>query len=418
MKFTPTQISICALGTLATLAAGYGLSQGQSANPSPNLAQIDSEKPQTDPAQAAMLPDLRPPLAQPEILSPPPLAKLPSINGQRPMPMPAILSPVATPMIDRLRAANSAASSASAVASPAVASPELPSPALASSTRSILLSPPGSSAGEDRSQIAPQVTAPSPSSDQGHGPLRPQMGTPLAVTSASAPLPPALSTPERAFPSSASRQGPPLPSVVPQDGLATQTTQAAGGPSGTVVPSSRLTDDNLPQAPLPPSDLPATDLADAAPPAPSPASQPSDRPTAGIADATSAPPLPLSPSVEASQADGSVLAEFHTLESGDRLRIEILNFPEYNKDYQVLENGTVELNLAGSLNVQGLTRKQAEAAIASRYAKLLQRPVLDVRVLATRSLNAAISSAGRDSDVARAIAAAGPKFFHGVPGPQ
>jgi polysaccharide biosynthesis/export protein len=140
---------------------------------------------------------------------------------------------------------------------------------------------------------------------------------------------------------------------------------------------------------------------------------------------------PTPPELEAPRATGSGTEEVHTLKSGDRLRIEIRNFPEYSQDYQILENGTVDLNLAGSLNVQGMTRTEAEAAIALRYAKLLPQPVLDVRWLASRPLPVTLSSREsrtatvfspesrtmHDSDAASAIAA-GPKSLHGASGPE
>ncbi len=84
-------------------------------------------------------------------------------------------------------------------------------------------------------------------------------------------------------------------------------------------------------------------------------------------------------------------ADSYTLGAGDRVRVEIFNVPEYSKEYTVLVNGTLTLHRAGSLSVSGLTLRQAQSAIAARYARLLKSPVVDLSLMASRPLNLAIA---------------------------
>lgn len=83
--------------------------------------------------------------------------------------------------------------------------------------------------------------------------------------------------------------------------------------------------------------------------------------------------------------------EDYTLGPGDRLKVEVFGVPEYSRDYQVSVNGNLKLYLVGDLRVQGLTLNQAEKAIGSRYARLLQRIKVDVTLTAPRPMNVAIA---------------------------
>lgn len=84
-------------------------------------------------------------------------------------------------------------------------------------------------------------------------------------------------------------------------------------------------------------------------------------------------------------------SDSYTLGAGDKIRVDILNVPEYSKEYQVLVNGTVNLQRVGGLFVTGMTTRQAQDAIAAKYRRLLRDPVIDVSLLSARPLNVAIA---------------------------
>ena len=85
------------------------------------------------------------------------------------------------------------------------------------------------------------------------------------------------------------------------------------------------------------------------------------------------------------------LEEAYTLGVGDRIKIDVFNVPEYSGENQVLVDGSLVLPIAGIINVQGMTLKQATDAISLQYASLLKLPVVTVRLLAPRPIKIGIS---------------------------
>ncbi len=81
----------------------------------------------------------------------------------------------------------------------------------------------------------------------------------------------------------------------------------------------------------------------------------------------------------------------YLLGSGDRVRIDFFNVPEYSGEYLVLPNGAVNLPQVGAVAVQGRTLKQASAAIAAKYEPYLTRPIVTIGLLAARPLRLAIA---------------------------
>lgn len=136
----------------------------------------------------------------------------------------------------------------------------------------------------------------------------------------------------------------------------------ASAPLPTLASSNptQLVSSPVPSRPLPPATTPATP--------PPPATTAFSNPEADLADADS-----------------------YTLGAGDRIRVDILNVPEYSKEYQVLVNGTLNLQRVGSLSVTGMTIRQAQDAISAKYGRLLRRPRVDVSLINARPLNVAIS---------------------------
>jgi polysaccharide export outer membrane protein len=82
----------------------------------------------------------------------------------------------------------------------------------------------------------------------------------------------------------------------------------------------------------------------------------------------------------ASEEDGYVLG------SGDRIRIDVFNVPEFTGEFLVLPNGTVNLPQAGAVPVQGRTLRQASQAISARYSTILTRPIITLSLLAARPI--------------------------------
>ncbi|WP_181256621.1 SLBB domain-containing protein [Merismopedia glauca] len=81
----------------------------------------------------------------------------------------------------------------------------------------------------------------------------------------------------------------------------------------------------------------------------------------------------------------------YTLGPGDRIRIDVFNVPEYSGEYQVLVDGSINLPIVGSVNVQGLTLQGGANAISSRYARYLRRPIVTMSLIAPRPLKIGVT---------------------------
>lgn len=100
----------------------------------------------------------------------------------------------------------------------------------------------------------------------------------------------------------------------------------------------------------------------------------------------------IHPSVRLPVNDSPAQAEDgYLLGSGDRVRIDFFNVPEYSGEYLVLPNGAVNLPQVGAVPVQGRTLQQASAAIAAKYVPYLTRPIVTIGLLAARPLAIAIA---------------------------
>lgn len=108
-------------------------------------------------------------------------------------------------------------------------------------------------------------------------------------------------------------------------------------------------------------------------------------------------PLPLAGEAGPPRAAAiTTFPESYVLGAGDRIRIDIFNIPEFsgpeNGVHEVLFDGTLALPLAGTVNVQGLTLPEAQAALAASYAPLLTRPPqLTVTLLSVRPVRVVVA---------------------------
>lgn len=81
----------------------------------------------------------------------------------------------------------------------------------------------------------------------------------------------------------------------------------------------------------------------------------------------------------------------YTLGAGDQIRLDIFQVEEYSGEYPVNVDGTISLPLVGGVNVEGLTLKQTEEAVAKQYAVYLKRPIVNAGLVAPRPLKIGIS---------------------------
>ena len=83
----------------------------------------------------------------------------------------------------------------------------------------------------------------------------------------------------------------------------------------------------------------------------------------------------------------------YVLGPGDRLQVEVFGAPDYSGEFTVLSDGTLNLPVAGSVDVQGLTLAQATESIRQQYGLFIRRPLVTVAPLALRPLRVGIAGA-------------------------
>ncbi|KAM3116143.1 SLBB domain-containing protein [Phormidesmis sp. 146-33] len=168
-----------------------------------------------------------------------------------------------------------------------------------------------------------------------------------------------------------------------------------------IARSSAAASNAMPPAPTLVASSSAAQAVQSRPPQTSPQMSTVSIASSSVAQAAQ-PKLPqLSPGIDPNQPSNmtsppSLMAaassdESYTLGAGDKIKVDVFNVPEYSKDYQVLVNGTLNLFRIGSVSVEGMTLKQAEAAIAARYSKLVRKALIDVTLSAPRPLNIAVA---------------------------
>lgn len=112
---------------------------------------------------------------------------------------------------------------------------------------------------------------------------------------------------------------------------------------------------------------------------------------------TLAQPAPTPPNVApsfsplATPSNTLAVESSYTLGPGDRVLITLFQAPEYSGENQVLVDGSLNLPVAGTVAVEGLTLPQAAAAISARYARYLRRPITTVSLIAPRPVRINIS---------------------------
>jgi polysaccharide biosynthesis/export protein len=83
----------------------------------------------------------------------------------------------------------------------------------------------------------------------------------------------------------------------------------------------------------------------------------------------------------------------YRLGPGDRLYLNILNLPDYSRDYQVLPDGSLALPLIGRIFVTDATLDQAQQQITARYAQFVKNPLVSLDLVAVRPFQIAVTGA-------------------------
>jgi polysaccharide export outer membrane protein len=76
---------------------------------------------------------------------------------------------------------------------------------------------------------------------------------------------------------------------------------------------------------------------------------------------------------------------------GDVIEVSVFGAEEYSTQALVLQDGAINLPRAGAVVVQGLTLREAEVAIATRYSTFLRQPLISVSPVNLRPVRIAIS---------------------------
>lgn len=104
--------------------------------------------------------------------------------------------------------------------------------------------------------------------------------------------------------------------------------------------------------------------------------------------------MPVDPVANPTPATG-YLDETYTLGSGDVIRVDIFNVPEYSADkgtYPVRVDGTIGVPLVGAVDVQGMTVEDVAQVLTARYSPLLTRPPrLTVTLVRARPVRIAVA---------------------------
>ena len=81
----------------------------------------------------------------------------------------------------------------------------------------------------------------------------------------------------------------------------------------------------------------------------------------------------------------------YTLGPGDRLKVRVLNFDQFDSDISVLPDGTINLPRIPMLTVRGLTFSETRKLIQNSYEKILIRPVIYIDLINPRPIRIAIN---------------------------
>ena len=116
-----------------------------------------------------------------------------------------------------------------------------------------------------------------------------------------------------------------------------------------------------------------------------------NRPTPSFSQPASTTPSVSTPNVRSLPGLSTSVNENYGLGPGDIISVSFFNVPEYDGQHRISTSGTIDLPLVGRVSIGGLTVTRANEAIAARYVRQLQSPIVSVNVLQARPVQVAIS---------------------------
>ena len=87
----------------------------------------------------------------------------------------------------------------------------------------------------------------------------------------------------------------------------------------------------------------------------------------------------------------SKLLPQYKLGPGDKLLIRVFGYDEYNSEVVILPDGTINVRRIGSINVNGITLKEAKKQLSKSYSKIFRDPILYLDLVKTRPIRVAVS---------------------------
>ena len=141
-------------------------------------------------------------------------------------------------------------------------------------------------------------------------------------------------------------------------------------------------------------------------------------PAASVQPAAPHSAAPQTAATQTATSQPSVIGETYTLGAGDRISVSFFNVSDYNGEYQVAADGSVNLPVVGGASLKGLTLQEASSFIASLYKTELAHPRVTVNLVNRRPLQVSIIgevgqpglytlAADQSAQVIQAIQAAG-----------
>ncbi len=112
---------------------------------------------------------------------------------------------------------------------------------------------------------------------------------------------------------------------------------------------------------------------------------------AQVPKVTPSVPSPSGFDNSSSLKQASLRSTSYRLGPGDRIRIDVFNVPQYSGEYLVLTDGTIDLQVIGTVRIEGLTLDQAKALLSQQYAPFLQQPLVTVNLITPRPLQIGVS---------------------------
>jgi polysaccharide biosynthesis/export protein len=115
-----------------------------------------------------------------------------------------------------------------------------------------------------------------------------------------------------------------------------------------------------------------------------------------MAQSAQAPLTPVRPAAQKSSVMSEQPNTSYRLGPGDKVHVTIFKLPDYSSDYEVLADGTLNLQLVGRVSVQGMTLQQANQVLVDRYAKVLNYPLITLNLVSTRPLRVGVAGEVRN----------------------